>query len=1052
MSTKVGDIFVRANLDQREYEKGLNLMQKQGVSVASAIGKKMAVALSVAGLAKFAKQCTEAGASLNAMGTIIDASLPHMTKQVDAFAKSAGQAFGLSETQAKGFVGKFASMAHAMGYTEQQAYNMSTSLAGLAGDIASYYHISQDEAFTKLGAVFTGETESLKSLGVVMTQNALQSFAMSQGIQKSWSEMSELEKTSLRYQFILNSLSLAQGDFSKYSDTWSGSLATIRLNWQNFMATVGQGIINILLPLMQVIAKLSGVLTWLGNKFLWLTRLITGKDAEVGGSLDATFGDETQGMFNDAGASIGNIGTGMKGLGGNAKKAKKDVQALKREMMGFDKITKLTGKADTATGTTGAGGVGGGGGIGGGVGDLGDLQGINDLIDGLAIPEETTASWDGWKKVVGEALDLLLTVGKTVLDDVVSPLLGLVTKHIIPTAFDILGTALKNIVDLATSFPKWLLDLFTNGDKEVKIKVDDQFTDKWNEIKKLADFSITVPVGLKKNFGSNNNTVADWIANNRLLGDLKIYVGLAQSFGTVADWLKNNNYIGSVTVPVGLSKNFGSNIATVEKWLKQTSIWGSTANFLIGLATNFGSGISTVAKWISQSSIMGSTVNFVIGLTSGFGATVADWIKDNRLIGGLTNGFGTLTSGVINFGVKLFSGFGNTIGDWLKPFIGNGTTSIDVIANFVDWAKGTTFGNVIDGLTAFFTKKDSTQGLLGGKWGSFTAPFYGKSPEKYNGTEWWKGGWGGFTARFYGKTPEKYNGTEWWKGGWGGFTARFYGKSPEKYNGKEWWKGGWGGFTAQFYGKDKLKNSSGTEWWKGGWGSFTAQFYDKSAEKNSNGKWWKTDWGSFTARFYGKTPEKNSSGKWWTTNWGAFTARFYDKKAEKKNGVKWWTGAWGAFTAVFTGKTKNNAKGGVYKNGRWSPIQSYASGGMPNGSQLFWAREAGPELVGTLGGHTAVMNNDQIVASVSDGVARAIANIHFKMTPPRVVNATPTPTTPQVQTATIDPRMITLLTQILNAINTQDTNVYLDGEQIKNNVVRRINNHTRRTGQLELIV
>lgn len=67
-----------------------------------------------------------------------------------------------------------------------------------------------------------------------------------------------------------------------------------------------------------------------------------------------------------------------------------------------------------------------------------------------------------------------------------------------------------------------------------------------------------------------------------------------------------------------------------------------------------------------------------------------------------------------------------------------------------------------------------------------------------------------------------------------------------------------------------------------------------------------------------------------------------------------------------------NAGGGVFANGKWSPIQQYAEGGIVGG-QMFIAREAGPELVGTLGGHTAVMNNDQIVASVSDGVYRAVS-------------------------------------------------------------------------------
>ena len=79
------------------------------------------------------------------------------------------------------------------------------------------------------------------------------------------------------------------------------------------------------------------------------------------------------------------------------------------------------------------------------------------------------------------------------------------------------------------------------------------------------------------------------------------------------------------------------------------------------------------------------------------------------------------------------------------------------------------------------------------------------------------------------------------------------------------------------------------------------------------------------------------------------------------------------FTARLTGKTAKKADGGVFSGGMWHNITQYAVGteNAPAG-QLFIAREAGPELVGTLGGHTAVMNNDQIVASVSDGVYRAV--------------------------------------------------------------------------------
>ena len=87
-----------------------------------------------------------------------------MTAQVDKFAKSAAQSFGLSETMAKRYTGTFGAMAKAFGFTESQAYEMSTTLTGLAGDVASFYNLTQDEAYTKLKSVFTGETETLKDL------------------------------------------------------------------------------------------------------------------------------------------------------------------------------------------------------------------------------------------------------------------------------------------------------------------------------------------------------------------------------------------------------------------------------------------------------------------------------------------------------------------------------------------------------------------------------------------------------------------------------------------------------------------------------------------------------------------------------------------------------------------------------------------------------------------------------------------------------------------------------------------------------------------------
>lgn len=82
---------------------------------------------------------------------------------------------------AKKFTGTFGAMANAFGFSEKKSYKMSTALTGLAGDVASFYNISQDEAFTKLKSVFSGETETLKDLGIVMTQTALDQYALANG-------------------------------------------------------------------------------------------------------------------------------------------------------------------------------------------------------------------------------------------------------------------------------------------------------------------------------------------------------------------------------------------------------------------------------------------------------------------------------------------------------------------------------------------------------------------------------------------------------------------------------------------------------------------------------------------------------------------------------------------------------------------------------------------------------------------------------------------------------------------------------------------------------
>lgn len=219
--------------------------------------KKVLAAVSVAEIAQelveFGKECLELGSDLEEVQNVVDVTFETMSDAVNDFAKDAKKSAGLSEKMAKQYVGTFGAMADSFGFVETEAYEMSTALTQLSGDIASFYNISQDEAFTKLKSVFTGETEALKELGVVMTETALDAYAMANGFGKATSEMTEQEKVALRYQFVMDQLSSASGDFVRTQDSWANQCKILSLQWESLMATLGSGMIDALLPGIQFI-------------------------------------------------------------------------------------------------------------------------------------------------------------------------------------------------------------------------------------------------------------------------------------------------------------------------------------------------------------------------------------------------------------------------------------------------------------------------------------------------------------------------------------------------------------------------------------------------------------------------------------------------------------------------------------------------------------------------------------------------------------------------------------------------------------------------------
>lgn len=170
------------------------------------------------------------------------------------------ESMGLAQGTALDMASTFGDMGTSMGQTRAEASEMSTSLVQLAADMASFKNISTDRAATALTAIYTGETEALKSLGIVMTQANLEAFALSQGITTQISAMSQAEQVQLRYQYVMAQTANAQGDFVRTG----GSLANQSRKLVQSIKQLGESFGKLLLPAVtSVVTTIQGAVQWL---------------------------------------------------------------------------------------------------------------------------------------------------------------------------------------------------------------------------------------------------------------------------------------------------------------------------------------------------------------------------------------------------------------------------------------------------------------------------------------------------------------------------------------------------------------------------------------------------------------------------------------------------------------------------------------------------------------------------------------------------------------------------------------------------------------------
>ncbi|WP_075824103.1 hypothetical protein [Clostridium perfringens] len=281
----------------------------------SSLGNKFSLAvtapLAAAGTASF-NLASDLNENLNKTEVVFDKN----SQAVEEWSKGALKNMGMCQSSALEMASKFGDMGKSMGLSSTQVKDYSMNLSQLAGDLASFKNISIEQANTALTGVYTGETEALKGLGIVMTQTNLQEFARSQGIKKKIQDMTQAEQVQLRYNYVMAKTKDAQGDFARTSDQAANAGRTFKESTKELGATIGNNLLPIFTPWInkanEIIQKFSsmdsGTQKLIVNLGLFLIAI--GPVLKIFGSLSKAIGTTSKVILGMPGA----IKKGVKGL------------------------------------------------------------------------------------------------------------------------------------------------------------------------------------------------------------------------------------------------------------------------------------------------------------------------------------------------------------------------------------------------------------------------------------------------------------------------------------------------------------------------------------------------------------------------------------------------------------------------------------------------------------------------------------------------------------------------------------------------------------------
>ena len=331
---------------------GMKVGLLSAVNGISAIRKSILQAMGIAGgfyaVLQGIKESINIASDLTEVQNVVDVTFGNYKKKIEDLADVSIPELGMSELTTKQIASRFQAMGTAMGIAQGSMADMSVELTRLTGDMASFYNVDQKAVGEDLESIFTGQTKPLRQYGLDLTEATLQEWAMKQGIDANINSMSQMEKTMLRYQYVMANTGAAQGDFMRTADTWANQVRVLKENFKALGSVIGSTFINALKPLVKALnSAMSHVISFakvvsnaLGKIFGW------------------TYEENSGGIAQDYEDIADSAEDLAKGTGKAADNAKK----LKQQLQGFDELNVLTSdiadNLDAATGGTGGTGSG----------------------------------------------------------------------------------------------------------------------------------------------------------------------------------------------------------------------------------------------------------------------------------------------------------------------------------------------------------------------------------------------------------------------------------------------------------------------------------------------------------------------------------------------------------------------------------------------------------------------------------------------------------------------------------------------------------------------